>query len=467
MRAPMLVAVAVTGLALSACFSVTPPVVERGRYSNHREMAYSMSQNMSWKGVPIELQRELRVCIIDVTYSLYTPDEIARLDRYARGEQQLTAEEFQRIDEAVTARAGDKEATIRLLNKICPDTMRKAEAHKAAISIAGTTKATSTSRPAVAVAPAKPQTATDRRVYCYDPALNYFYFQDDACFSSSRKVTEEQYQKGIRTFPETATTAAPQATPKQKETPTPRPAPALSAEPEVESEPDQEPTLRAALDAEPVMDISELTFEGSGSAFFVSSTGHLLTNEHVVKGCSIPAIALETGIHQVRILATDEVNDLALAAVRIKRKSYASFADHLPAPGDDTYAIGYPLFTEYWDIKVTKGIISGLSGPDGDRRLIQISAPVQPGNSGGPLVNTSGLVVGVIEGKRGGLVAENMMAEGIGFAVAPVIAATFLKENGVAPRVSESTKRREARDIVSDVSKWTVPFLCFSQKKSG
>jgi S1-C subfamily serine protease len=442
------VAVAVIAIALFGCVTVEIPKVAPGRYSNHREMAYSMSQNLNWPGVPIDLQRELQKCAVDTSYSLYTPQEIALLDKWARGERQITDEEFWAIDEAVNERSGGEKGIERALRATCPDTIRKAEAFRAGKPIVESVS----SNPKASTSPTAAAKQSNTPIFCWDPANKIAYSHvGSSCAGTDSRITEEQFNK------ERQKSAAASAAPK--------PVTDVAAKaPEQAVPPANAPTLRAALEAEPGLDVSKLTLLGSATAFFVSRSGHLLTNHHVVSNCPIASIATETGIFRVEVLASDEGIDLALAIARGHNKSAAAFADQLPAAGDDTYAIGYPLFTEYWDIKVTKGIISGLSGPDGDRRLIQMSAPVQPGNSGGPLVNNSGLVVGVVEGKRGGLVAENVVAEGIGFAVAPVIAAAFLKRNGVDPVVSEATKRREARDIVADVQEWTVPFLCFEKK---
>lgn len=447
-----IMAALVAASALSACVAIAPPVVQKGRFSNHREMAYSMSQNLSWPGVPTELQREMRTCMVDAAYSVYTPDEVARLDRYARGEQHLTADEFRRIDRAVAERVGGEQAVKALLERTCPEVMQKAAAFKAGMSMATATKPQD-----APAAVASNATASPERIYCWDPSKKIAYtLVGSACVGADIKTSKQHYDA------ETAEQSA--------AAPVPPPSASMQTGASSQASPSQTPvpdtnatTLQAALEAPRTLDVSKLTFKWSGTAFFVSPAGHLLTNEHVVGQCPVPAVATDTGIFRVKVIASDARNDLALAELPSKRKTYAAFSNRLPAPGDDAYAIGYPLFTEYWDIKVTEGIISGLSGPDGDRRLVQISAPVQPGNSGGPLVNSAGLVVGVVEGKRGGLVAENVVAEGIGFAVAPVIAAAFLKENGVEPAVSNATKKREARDIVADVQKWTVPFLCFEK----
>ncbi|NJO35637.1 MAG: trypsin-like peptidase domain-containing protein [Rhodospirillales bacterium] len=170
------------------------------------------------------------------------------------------------------------------------------------------------------------------------------------------------------------------------------------------------------------------------------------------------------GIYGATVVASNADIDLAIVQSDNKKSKQAAFANRLPEAGDDVYAIGFPLFDEFFDIKITDGIVSGLSGFDGDRRFIQMTAPIQPGNSGGPLVDAAGLVVGVIESKRKGEVAEGVVAEGVGFAVAPEVAANFIRANGLKPKLIASEKERKVRDIMRDAKQWTVLIACFSLK---
>jgi hypothetical protein len=115
-------------LCVSGCVSVSPPEIPKGRYTNFREMAYSRMQMFSVKGMPDKLQNQFRTCMVDTLYPYYTKIEIERLDAYARGESQLSADEFNQIDSQMKARIGGKEATKAALRATCPDTMKEAEA---------------------------------------------------------------------------------------------------------------------------------------------------------------------------------------------------------------------------------------------------------------------------------------------------------------------------------------------------
>jgi hypothetical protein len=106
----------------------SPPDIPKGRYTDFREMAYSRIQTFSVAGMPDKLMSEFRTCMIDTLYPYYTKAEIERLDAYARGENQLSAAEYDQIDTQMRGRLGGKEATKAALRATCPDTMKEAEA---------------------------------------------------------------------------------------------------------------------------------------------------------------------------------------------------------------------------------------------------------------------------------------------------------------------------------------------------
>ena len=130
------------------------------------------------------------------------------------------------------------------------------------------------------------------------------------------------------------------------------------------------------------------TFDQAGTGFVVSSNGHIVTNQHVVDGCVGDIQGNLTGEAPVklRLVSSDETNDLALLQAPGSFKDVATIKDKAVHSGDNVVAIGFPyhgLLTS--DFTVTTGIVSSLSGIFNDTRFLQISAAVQPGNSGGPL----------------------------------------------------------------------------------
>jgi S1-C subfamily serine protease len=143
----------------------------------------------------------------------------------------------------------------------------------------------------------------------------------------------------------------------------------------------------------------------TGSGFFVSHAGDLITDNHVIEGCRELRVVRDDKSNAARVIGTDAGADLAILRVPDIAGDIASFpASGLEKPGEAVIVVGYPLQGLLTSkASVTTGIISALAGPNEDNKLVQITAPVQPGNSGGPLVDTHGTVIGVIVSKLNGL----------------------------------------------------------------
>jgi S1-C subfamily serine protease len=142
---------------------------------------------------------------------------------------------------------------------------------------------------------------------------------------------------------------------------------------------------------------SEVTI---GSAFFITPQGHLLTNAHVVKDCGTLTAYHGTDDPLLgRLVASDTTNDLAIVATASSPASIATFRFGIRL-GEEVAVFGYPLTGLLASGgNFTLGNVTALAGLRDDSRMLQISAPVQPGNSGGPLLDETGAVVGVIVSK--------------------------------------------------------------------
>src|SRR5262249_43101889 len=156
-------------------------------------------------------------------------------------------------------------------------------------------------------------------------------------------------------------------------------------------------------------------------------TGQIVTNAHVVNGCR--QIRFEGG--PLTVTAVDAASDLALLKANTKSQSYAKIrSGRGPRPGEEVVALGFPLTGRLSsDPIVTTGIISALAGIKNNRRFIQITVPVQPGDSGGPLLGGNGTVVGVVVGKLNAIAvaeATGDIPQNVNFAVSLGTLQSFL-----------------------------------------
>lgn len=153
----------------------------------------------------------------------------------------------------------------------------------------------------------------------------------------------------------------------------------------------------------------------SGTGFGISSNGIIVTNYHVIDGAKTIKIRGVNSdfskTYNAKVLVSDKNNDLAL--IQIDDYGFTSLGTipftiktGLAGVGENIFVLGYPLRATMGDeIKLTNGIVSSKTGFQGDITSYQISAPVQPGNSGGPLFDSQGNLIGIINAKHGG--AEN------------------------------------------------------------
>jgi len=159
------------------------------------------------------------------------------------------------------------------------------------------------------------------------------------------------------------------------------------------------PPVRSVPDANENVRPSD-PVSGTGTAFIVDPAGVLLTAHHVVdQATSITVSCNGRAPVAVTVTSSSPTVDLALltAVADLGTDTYLELSPSQPGLGDDVFTIGYPTPALLGpDPKYTNGTVSALSGVEGDASFLQISVPVQPGNSGGPLVNEQGEVIGVV-----------------------------------------------------------------------
>lgn len=157
------------------------------------------------------------------------------------------------------------------------------------------------------------------------------------------------------------------------------------------------------------------TEKWSGTGFALNN-GYIATNYHVVENAkSIKVQGIRGSFnteYNATVISTDKFNDLAIIKINDSRfNGFGTIPYRVKTStsevGEDVFVLGYPLTTTMGDeIKLTTGVISSKTGFQGDVSLYQISAPIQPGNSGGPLFDGNGNLIGIVNAKHRG--AENV-----------------------------------------------------------
>lgn len=206
----------------------------------------------------------------------------------------------------------------------------------------------------------------------------------------------------------------------------------------------------------------------SGTAFIVSEQGHAITNAHVVNGCS--ELRLGRNGDKFNLEVKDSTNDLALLKFSQKMTSSAKLEPNVSKirQGDEVVVFGYPwkeILSSSGNL--TQGILSGITGLGNNTSQIQITAPIQPGSSGSPVLNRRGYVMGVVSQKINDLKmleSTKTLPQNINFAVSGQTLKAFLDAN----KVSYTTGRswflfdKEVAEIAEDARKWTVIVECWN-----
>ena len=175
-------------------------------------------------------------------------------------------------------------------------------------------------------------------------------------------------------------------------------------------------------------DDDKIVAAASGTGFFVSRSGHIVTNHHVIEGCNAVKVSFKGDEIEAKILAVDKMNDLAIIKAKIKPNKVYSVSGEDVALLEDVIIAGFPLGKKVSSaIKTSKGSVTALAGYGDNYSEFQTDAALNQGNSGGPIMNQKGNVVGVAVanfGKKEGV-------ESFNFGIKSSTLKTFAKANKV------------------------------------
>jgi S1-C subfamily serine protease len=204
----------------------------------------------------------------------------------------------------------------------------------------------------------------------------------------------------------------------------------------------------------------------TGTGFVVGVGGFVVTNNHVAGQCNeVHARHNADLLGTLTVIAKDAQNDLALLKLPTRYPDAAVFReDRGLRQGDNVVVYGFPLvgvLTPQGNL--TTGSISALSGLGNDSRMLQVSAPVQPGNSGGPLLDAGGNVIGVVSSKLNALrtaAATGDIPQNVNFAIKGGVVRNFLDANGVEYRTTAETHELKTADVGDRAKKFTLYIEC-------
>ena len=214
-----------------------------------------------------------------------------------------------------------------------------------------------------------------------------------------------------------------------------------------------------------------LTPIGSGSGVIVNAQGDILTNHHVISQCDAVRVHLEqAGTVGAAVAAQDTEHDLALLRSSLTTDNFGSFRSSPPLRlAEQVMAIGFPLPTILGDASVNAsfGAVSSVTGARGRPHLFTVSAPLQRGNSGGPVLDMAGNIVGVAVGilaRPEGVRSPAVLPESVGVVINSATVMRFLGANSVSFASRSSTESLEPSLVAEPARRFTVRVVCMGNR---
>ena len=201
---------------------------------------------------------------------------------------------------------------------------------------------------------------------------------------------------------------------------------------------------------------NEIFSASSGSGFFVTKGGYLISNNHVVDSCNEVRVHYLGKVYKSVVIANDRSNDLSLIKTNITPNKIFYLSNDDVGLMEEIYVSGFPFGKEISSsIKVTKGIVSALVGIGDNYSNIQIDASIQPGSSGGPIVNSKGALIGVAVAKLDyAKIIEKFdtIPEDTNFGIKSSVVKSFLSANNIKFQSlkSKELSNQEIGEMITD-----------------
>ena len=210
----------------------------------------------------------------------------------------------------------------------------------------------------------------------------------------------------------------------------------------------------------PKIDDNEIIAAASGTGFFVSRQGHIVTNHHVIDGCSVVKTVVNGKEYESKILAIDKVNDLAILKSNIRPTKVYSVSDEDGQLLEEVIVAGYPLGKKISAaIKATSGTVTALAGLGDNYAEFQTDAALNSGNSGGPIINEYGNVIGVAVSK-----IQQEGVESFNFGIKSSVLKIFANANGIK-FLPPNRREMKKKDLGKLITEGTIYLDCWMTGK--
>jgi hypothetical protein len=214
----------------------------------------------------------------------------------------------------------------------------------------------------------------------------------------------------------------------------------------------------------------------TGSGFFLTHLGHVVTNHHVVAGADALFVKDSLGnTYPATLMRVDTANDLAILKVNGRFSAIPVARSSGIRRGDPVFTMGFPnTGLQGMSIKLTDGTISSLSGIQDEPNSFQISVPIQPGNSGGPLVSRDGRVVGIVVAKlsaNAAVKSGSTIPEVVNYAVKSNYLLELIDTDpniaALIPSIPKDLRQRSLADAAAAVEPSVVLVSAMTREKKG
>lgn len=192
----------------------------------------------------------------------------------------------------------------------------------------------------------------------------------------------------------------------------------------------------------------------TGTAWLINPN-HIVTAAHVVTNSKNVRVVINEVLVDANVVDSDEFNDVAILKLNKPISSKPlNLSNQNIRLGNDIVVVGYPLSTVLGNkIQVTSGVVSANGGIGNDKRVLQITAPIQPGNSGGPLLNMFGEVVGLVTSKLSdkAMIEQGIVPQNVNFSLKLPYIKALLDSNGVQYSTQSKQVKKTVSKLVEEV----------------